>query len=90
MGGSCARLKGEIMEEENNKNEAKTKKEISNKKAIIAIVSIVILLGICAFVYTNIIKNFILRNLFRRFQKALLLALSLIDRLFLARKSFQP
>ena len=45
------------MEEENNKNETKTKKEISNKKAIIAIVSIVILLGICAFVYANIIKK---------------------------------
>ncbi len=43
------------MEEENNKN--KTKKEISNKKAIIAIISIVILLGICAFVYANIIKK---------------------------------
>ena len=55
MGGSCVRPKGENMEEENNKNE--TKKEISNKKAIIAIVSIVILLGICAFVYTNIIKK---------------------------------
>ena len=55
MGGSCVRPKGENMEEEDNKNE--TKKEISNKKAIIAIVSIVILLGICAFVYTNIIKK---------------------------------
>ncbi len=43
------------MEEENNKN--KTKKEISNKKAIIAIISIVILIGICAFVYANIIKK---------------------------------
>ena len=43
------------MEEENKKN--KTKKEISNKKAIIAIISIVILIGICAFVYANIIKK---------------------------------
>jgi hypothetical protein len=43
------------MEEENNKNE--TKKEISNKKAIIAIISIVILIGICVFVYANIIKK---------------------------------
>ena len=43
------------MEEENNKNE--TKKEISNKKAIIAIISIVILIGICVFVYVNIAKK---------------------------------
>lgn len=42
------------MEEENNKE---TKKDISNKKAIIAIISIVILIGICAFVYANIIKK---------------------------------
>ena len=43
------------MEEENNKNE--TKKEISNKKAITAIISIVILLEICVFVYANIVKK---------------------------------
>lgn len=42
------------MEEENNKE---TKKEISNKKAIIAIISIVILIGICVFVYANITKK---------------------------------
>ena len=41
------------MEEENKKN----KKEISNKKAIVAIISIVILIGICIFVYSNIIKK---------------------------------
>lgn len=45
------------MEEENNKNEAKIKKEISNKKTIIAIISIVILIGICIFVYVNITKK---------------------------------
>ena len=42
------------MEEENKKNKTKVKKEISNKKAIIAIISIVILIGICVFVYANI------------------------------------
>ena len=42
------------MEEENNKE---TKKEISNKKAITAIISIVVLLGICVFVYVNIVKK---------------------------------
>lgn len=45
------------MEEENNKNETKEKKKISNKKAIIAIISIVILIGICVFVYANIVKK---------------------------------
>ncbi len=54
-GGPCVRPKGENMEEENNKNE--TKKEISNKKAITAIISIVILLEICVFVYANIVKK---------------------------------
>ena len=45
------------MEEENKKNKTKVKKEISNKKAIIAIISIVILIGICVFVYANIRKK---------------------------------
>ena len=45
------------MEEENKKNKTKVKKEISNKKAIIAIISIVILIGICVFVYENIRKK---------------------------------
>lgn len=43
--------------EEENKNETKRRKEISNKKAIIAIMSVVILIGICIFVYANIIKK---------------------------------
>lgn len=42
---------------EENKNETKRRKEISNKKTIIAIMSIVILIGICIFVYANIIKK---------------------------------
>ena len=53
------------MEEENNKNETKEKKKISNKKAIIAIISIVILIGICVFVYANIIKSEVISPVYK-------------------------